>query len=107
MRPAIYSPRDEKNRGGVLVWGGGLLPDAAVQHIYVQRLIEHATQTMLSLDIPDASDAVKVTKQLESFEIQDGDKIRIFPIAPFNQNAIYLEGHVIRPGRYSYRDGMR
>ena len=29
------------------------------------------------------------------------------PIAPYNQDTIYLEGHVLRPGRYSYRAGMR
>jgi polysaccharide biosynthesis/export protein len=106
-RPAIYELKDEKNLASVLELAGGLLPAAAVQHIEVQRLVAHEKQTMLSLDIQDASDSAKVTKQLESFEIRDGDKIRIFPIAPFNQDAIYLEGHVIRPGRYSYRDGMR
>ena len=47
------------------------------------------------------------TKRLESFQIQDGDKIRIFPIAPYTQDAVYLEGHVVRPGKYSYREGMR
>ena len=31
----------------------------------------------------------------------------MFPIAPYNQDAIYVEGHVIRPGRYSYRADMR
>jgi len=106
-RPAIYELKDEKNLASVLELAGGLLPAAAVQHIEVQRLVAHEKQTMLSLDIPDASDSTRVTKQLESFEIHDGDNIRIFPIAPFNQDAIYLEGHVIRPGRYSYRNGMR
>ena len=46
-----------------------------------------------------------VTKKLESFEIHDGDRVRIYPIAPYNQDAVYLEGHVVRPGRYSYRAG--
>jgi polysaccharide export outer membrane protein len=106
-RPAIYELKDEKNLASVLELAGGLLPAAAVQHIEVQRLVAHEKQTMLSLDIQDASDPAKVTEKLEAFEIHDGDKIRIFPIAPFNQGSIYLEGHVIRPGRYSYRDGMR
>lgn len=106
-RPAIYELKDEKNLGSVLELAGGLLPAAAVQHIEVQRLVTHEKQTMLSLDIQDASDPVKVNAQLQSFEIRDGDKIRVFPIAPFSQDAIYLQGHVIRPGRYSYRNGMR
>ena len=106
-RPAIYELKDEKNLAAVLELSGGLLPTAALRHIEVQRLLAHEKQTMLSLDIPDAGDSAEVTKKLESFEIQDGDRIRIFPIASYNQDAIYLDGHVIRPGRYSYRENMR
>ena len=62
---------------------------------------------MLSVDIPESADASEVTKRLEAFQIHDGDRIRIYPIAPYNQDTIYLEGHVVRPGRYSYRPDMR
>lgn len=106
-RPAVYELENENNLASVLELAGGLLPSAALRHIEVQRLIAHEKQTMLSLDIPDASDSQEVTKQLEAFHIQDGDRIRIYPIAPYNQDAIYLEGHVVRPGRYSYHDSMR
>jgi polysaccharide export outer membrane protein len=106
-RPAVYELKDEKNLAAVLELSGGLLPTAALRHIEVQRLMAHEKQTMLSLDIPEAGDSAEVTKKLESFEIKDGDRIRIFPIASYNQDAIYLDGHVIRPGRYSYRENMR
>ena len=105
-RPAIYELKDENTLAAVLELAGGLLPIAALRHIEVQRLIAHDKQTMLSLDISDTVPA-EITAKLESFEILDGDRIRIFPIAPFNQDAIYLDGHVIRPGRYSYRADMR
>jgi protein involved in polysaccharide export with SLBB domain len=106
-RPAVYELKDEKNLADVLALAGGLLPNAALRHVEVQRLIAHEKQTMLSLEIPEANGSTEVTKKLESFEIQDGDRIRIFPIAPYNQDAIYLDGQVIRPGRYSYRESMR
>jgi protein involved in polysaccharide export with SLBB domain len=106
-RPAIYELKDEKTLASVLELAGGLLPTAALRHIEVQRLVVHEKQTMLSLEIPDVADSAEVTKKLESFEIRDGDRIRVFPIAPYNQDAIYLDGHVIRPGRYSYRPNMR
>jgi polysaccharide biosynthesis/export protein len=106
-RPAVYELKDEKNLASVLELAGGLLPTAAVRHIEVQRLVAHDKKTMLSLDIRDASDNAEVTKKLEEFAIQDGDRIRIFPIVQYNQDAIYLEGHVMRPGRYSYRADMR
>ena len=105
-RPAIYELKDEKNLASVLELAGGLLPTAALRHIEVQRLFAHEKQTMLSLDIPDVSNSGQVTTQLEQFEIRDGDRIRVFPIAPYNQDAIYLDGHVLRPGRYSYRKDM-
>lgn len=106
-RPAIYELKDEKSLASVLELAGGLLPTAALRHIEVQRLIAHDKQTMLSLDIPQSAEASEVTQKLESFEVQDGDRIRIFPIASYNEDAVYLEGHVLRPGRYSYRKDLR
>jgi polysaccharide biosynthesis/export protein len=106
-RPAIYELKDEKNLASVLELAGGLLPTATLRHVEVQRLVAHQNQTMMSLDIPEVDSDSEVAKKLEAFEIHDGDRIRVFPIAPYNQDAVYLEGHVIRPGRYSYRQGMR
>jgi len=91
----------------VLELAGGLLPAAALRHIEVQRMVAHDKQTMLSVDIPEIENAAEVTKKLESFEIHDGDRIRIYPIVPYNQDTIFIEGHVVRPGRYSFRAGMR
>ena len=106
-RPAIYELKDEKNLAATLELAGGLLPTATLRHIEVQRLVAHEKQTMLSLDIPEADSDSEITKTLQSFEIHDGDRIRAFPIAPYNQDVVYLEGHVIRPGRYAYRADMR
>src|ERR1700723_890329 len=105
-RPAIYELKDEKNLASVLELAGGLLPTATLRHIEVQRLVAHQNQTMLSFDIPETDNDADVTKKMEAFEIHDGDRIRVFPIAPGNLDAVYLEGHVIRPGRYSYKADM-
>lgn len=106
-RPAIYELHGEKSLSDVLTLAGGLLPTATLRHIEVQRVVAHEKKAMLSLDIPQSDDAAQATQQLNSFQVQDGDSIRIFPIAPYDQNAVYLEGHVLRPGKYSYHDGMR
>jgi protein involved in polysaccharide export with SLBB domain len=106
-RPAIYELKGEKDLGSVLDLAGGLLPTAALQHIEVQRTVAHEQQTMMSVEIPDGSDSSEAAQRLSSFEVHDGDRVRLFPIAPYNQNAVYVEGHVIRPGRYSYRADMR
>jgi polysaccharide export outer membrane protein len=106
-RPATYEIRAEKNLEDVLDLAGGILPAAALRHIEVQRLVAHENRTMFSLDLREASDTEAVREQMRQFAIHDGDQIHIFPIAPYNTAAIYLEGHVLRPGRYSYRDGMK
>jgi len=49
----------------------------------------------------------EAVKKLGEFPIQPGDTVHVFPIAPFNKDAVYLEGHVLRPGKFSYRDGMK
>ena len=105
-RPAIYELHGEDSLESALELAGGILPAAALKHIEVERLVAHQNRTMLSLDLSAANDSGDVLAQLGKFQIQDGDKIHIYPIAPYNDQAIYLQGHVLRPGRYSYRDGM-
>lgn len=106
-RPAIYELRGEKSLSDVLALAGGLLPTATLRHIEVQRVVAHEKRTMVSFEVTPDSDPAVLAKQLDSFQVQDSDSIRIFPIAPYNQDILYLEGHVLRPGRYSYRPGMR
>jgi protein involved in polysaccharide export with SLBB domain len=106
-RPATYEIRAEKNLEDVLDLAGGILPAAALRHIEVQRLVAHDKRTMFSLDLGEASDVEAVRQQMRRFAVQDGDQVHIFPIAPYNTEAVYLEGHVLRPGRYSYREGMK
>jgi protein involved in polysaccharide export with SLBB domain len=106
-RPAIYELNAETSLEDVLELAGGILPAAMLKHIEVQRLVEHETRTMLSLAVsPDDKPANTVT-QFAGFKIQAGDQIHIFPIAPYNESIVYLQGHVLRPGKYSYRDGMK
>lgn len=106
-RPAIYELRNEKTLLDVLDLSGGILPAAALRHIEVQRLVAHEKRTMLGLDISDTTDPEAVRAQMSGFEVHDGDEIHIFPIAPYNSASIYLQGHVLRPGRYSYKPEMK
>jgi protein involved in polysaccharide export with SLBB domain len=34
-------------------------------------------------------------------------RFTFFPWLPTTRKTVYLEGHVLRPGRYAYRDGMK
>ena len=105
-RPAIYELRGNTSLEEALELAGGVLPAAALKHVEVERLVAHENRTMLSLDLSEKPDSDEGAAQLRSFHVQDGDRIHIFPIAPYNDQAIYLQGHVLRPGRYSFREGM-
>src|SRR5215467_13106836 len=106
-RPAIYELSGEKSLAEILELAGGILPTATLRHIEVQRVEAHEKRSMLSLNLSPTGDSDAVKKQLDSFEIHDGDEVHIFPIASYNEDAIYVQGHILRPGRYSYKPGMK
>ena len=106
-RPAIYELHGERSLAEVVTLAGGILPAATLSHIEVQRLEAHQKRSMVSLTIASTESPDSVIKKLQEFEIVDGDEVHIFPIAPYNEDAIYLQGHVIRPGRYSYKAEMK
>ena len=103
-RPAVYELNGEKSVEDVLALAGGILPAAALKHVEVQRLEAHEKRTMLSLELSADGGS---NSAISAFRVQDGDSIHIFPIAPYSQSTIYLQGHVLRPGRYSFRDGIK
>ncbi len=106
-RPAIYELAGEKSLAEVLELAGGVLPSGTLRHVDVERVQAHESRAMLSLDIPESDSDASVTDALEKFQIADGDKIKISPILPFADKSVYLDGHVFRPGKYAYRDGMK
>jgi polysaccharide export outer membrane protein len=106
-RPAIYELHGETTLAQALDLAGGILPTATLSHIEVQRLEAHEKRTMLSVDVSGATDPAAIEAKLSSFKINDGDEIHIFPIAEYNRDTVYLEGHVLRAGRYAYKPGMK
>lgn len=106
-RPAVYELKDETSLAQVLELAGGILPTATLRHIEVQRIEAHEKRTMLSVDLKPSGGDRTVDEQLQDFKIRGGDQVHLFPIAAYNEDAIYLQGHVLRPGRYSYKKGMK
>lgn len=106
-RPAIYELGSEKSLAEVLELAGGVLQSGTLRHIDVERVEAHLSRTMLRLDIPEDHQPATVAHALEDFQVQDGDKIKISPILPYANKAVYLVGHAFRPGRFAYRDGMK
>jgi len=103
-RPAIYELNGETTLDQVIQLAGGVLRTASLKQINVARVVAQERRTMVSLQLPD--DPAEVAKKLADFHVQGGDDVVISQILPYNQNAVFLEGHVYRPGKYPYKDGM-
>jgi protein involved in polysaccharide export with SLBB domain len=103
-RPAIYELNGEKGLNEVLDLAGGVLISANLKQINVERIEAHERRTMFSLQLPDNAEEEK--QKMASFQVRGGDDVVITQILPYNQQAVYLEGHVYRPGKYPFRDGM-
>jgi protein involved in polysaccharide export with SLBB domain len=103
-RPAIYELNGEKTLNQVIDLAGGVLGTASLKQINVGRIVAQQRRTMVSLQLPD--DEAGVATKLAEFSVQGGDDVVISQILPYNQDAVYLEGHVYRPGKYPYKDGM-
>jgi protein involved in polysaccharide export with SLBB domain len=106
-RPAIYELNHESGLAEALQLAGGVLNTGTLRHIEVERVVAHESRSMLRLDLPENNNQEAVTRALEDFKIQDGDKIRISPILPYSEQTVYLDGHVFHPGKYAFREGMR
>jgi protein involved in polysaccharide export with SLBB domain len=116
-RPAIYELNHESNLAEALELAGGVLNTGTLRHIEVERVVAHESRSMLRLDLPEKevtgrdlpenNNQEAVTRALEEFKIQDGDKIRISPILSYSEQTVYLDGHVVHPGKHAYREGMR
>ena len=100
------SPARQRSHA-VIADAGGFTAAASLSHIRIERI--DANQQRVTVTLPDggAQDPQQITARLRVFAVKDGDRIRVEPILPYSQRAVYLAGHVVRPGRVAYTDGMR
>jgi protein involved in polysaccharide export with SLBB domain len=103
-RPAIYELNGEQDLSQVMNLAGGALISASLKQINVTRIAANQKRIMLSFNLPPNSEGV--AQKLADFKVQSGDDVVISQILPYNQQAVYLEGHVYHPGKFPYHDGM-
>ena len=107
-RPAIYEVSDQENTlAAVIEDAGGFTAAASLSHILIERIDANRRRETVTLSEDANAGADGAQHALAAFRVQDGDRIRVEPILPYSQRAVYLAGHVVRPGRLPYTDGMR
>jgi len=101
-RPAIYELNGETTLGALFEAAGGITVAASLQHISIDRINANQNRETISIGSSDQDE-----NSVAGFKLHDGDRIHIAPIAPYSERVVYVEGHVVRPGRHPYREGMR
>jgi len=104
-RPAIYELKSEQTLDQALDVAGGMTGAAALGHITVERIDANQNRETMTVK-SDAPEQTSEHAAMAAFAVKDGDRIRVAPILPYSERVIYLEGHVARPGRTAFRDGM-
>lgn len=98
QRPAIYELKEEKTVGDLISLAGGTLPAFAPSKTQIQRFNDSGSLTLLQADINQGGEAI---------EVKNGDLIRLFPTSINMDDVVLLSGHVLSPGGYQWRPGMR
>jgi protein involved in polysaccharide export with SLBB domain len=106
-RPAIYELRKEQTLDQVLDLAGGVPVTGELSRIRVERVQAHERKEMMSVNLSGGAGIQAADDAFRRFRIQDGDILTVLPILPYSNRTVYLEGHVFRPGKFSYKDGEK
>jgi protein involved in polysaccharide export with SLBB domain len=107
-RQAIYELKTgETMLSTVIDNAGGFTAAASISHIRIERIDDSHQRVTVTLPDGGSRGTQEENDAIAKFEVKDGDRIRVEPILPYSQRAVYLAGHVVRPGRLAYTDGMR
>jgi len=107
-RPAIYELKPgESTLASLIEDAGGVTAAASLSHITIERIDANRQRETVTLGGPSGQDLQTNRAAIEQFGIKDGDRVHIAPILPYSERAVYLQGHVVRPGRLPFADGMK
>jgi len=98
--PAIYELKGETRLSDAIEMAGGFAPTANVHRIELERVSEAREQIVRVIDLDSLPEKDNIT-------LEDGDVIKVHPIAQRITNPIYLRGNVLTPGTYEWYDGIR
>ncbi len=99
-RPAIYELSGQsESLANLMKLAGGISAFGYAQRVQVERVENHQKRIALDVDLN--------TIRSQGFTIHDGDLIKIYPVLPTEHDVVVAVGHVNRPGKYQWREGMR
>ena len=99
LRPAVYEVRSGASIAELLMLSGGLRPQADPRAAKLQRIDSDLQRTVLDVDL--------TSPLWRSRALRSGDVLSIPQVLDQVVRSVSLEGLVLRPGAYSWREGMR
>ncbi len=112
-RSAIYELKGEATLRIILELAGGVRPTAYLSRVQIERIQAHEAKAVLDLDLsrdqgrPEVVGLNETRARLLELPIAHMDLVRVLPINSAVQGVVHLKGHVVRPGPYQLRAGMR
>jgi protein involved in polysaccharide export with SLBB domain len=98
-RPAIYEFKGESSPRELISLAGGLTPEADPKFAQLERIDTRQERVVLDVDLTQSGSS--------EMTLNAGDLLRIQAVKPTYSNSVSVQGHVLRPGSYQFRSGLR
>jgi polysaccharide export outer membrane protein len=98
-RPAVYEIKGEKSIDQVVAMAGGLLPSSFPEASRLERIISTGKRVVLDIDLTKAYGL--------KHDLSAGDHLVIPKVLDRVEQAVFISGHVERPGKMAWTEGMR
>jgi protein involved in polysaccharide export with SLBB domain len=108
-RPATYEMKPTETLADLLRAAGGFKATASRQRVLIERILPPDERTATGRDrvtITVSSDALG-TASGAAIPLQDGDVVRVFPVAERVRNRIFVDGNVFLRGAQGLSPNMR
>jgi len=107
--PALYELKPWDGLHNVIALARGLKPTAYINRIQIERIVpfEERDSYPEERKIIDVDYKPYMEDKDKDFRLEEGDVISVFSILDFKMNLVNIEGSVLRPGTYEWKEGMR
>lgn len=107
-RPATYEILDTETLADLLRSAGGFKAAASQHRVLIDRILPPSERTTGRARVTvDVDSPMLAAATGPAVPLQNGDVVRVFPVADRVRDRIYVEGNVFQPGAQGITPGMR
>jgi polysaccharide export outer membrane protein len=108
VRPATYELKGSESLADLVSYAGGFTATAARQRMLIERIVPPHDRTLQGADrITIDVSATELAGGVPQTPLQNGDVVRVFPIAARVRDRIVVSGNVYQQGPQGLQAGMR